>query len=132
MSPQLLELGRKLVKYCNEKEFEKALEELYADNAVHVEAYQFMPDKPRETVGLIKIKEGSKEWSDNHEIHGTEVKGPYPFGDDRFAVWMMIDVTAKAGPFAGKRMKMEEVCHYTVNNGKIVRAEFMWDPSAMG
>ena len=39
---------------------------------------------------------------------------------------MNYDVTAKVGPRAGQRMKMEEAGLYTVKNGKIVQEEFFY------
>ena len=58
----------------------------------------------------------------NHEIHGASVRGPFPHGD-RFCVLFEYDVTFKP---EGKRFKMEEVAHYTVHDGKVVREEFFY------
>jgi ketosteroid isomerase-like protein len=38
-----------------------------------------------------------------------------------------LDVTAKAGPMAGKRIQMNEAALYTVKDGKIVKEEFFYD-----
>jgi hypothetical protein len=56
------------------------------------------------------------------------MKGPFPHGD-RFAIWMMADVTPKAGPMEGKRHTIDEVCLYTVENSKIKHVEFFYDMS---
>ena len=71
-------------------------------------------------------------WEGAHEVHGMELKGPFPHENGRFAVWMSLDVTANEGPMAGKRMQMQEVCLYTVEDGKISRVEFYWDPTGYG
>lgn len=59
---------------------------------------------------------------DNHTIHKAEVFGPYPH-DNRFAVRFLYDITNKP---SGKRMTMDEVGLFTVENGKIVREEFFY------
>ena len=38
-----------------------------------------------------------------------------------------MEVTAKAGPMAGKRMKLDEAALYTVKDGKVVKEEFFYD-----
>jgi ketosteroid isomerase-like protein len=37
-----------------------------------------------------------------------------------------LDVTAKAGPMAGKSFSMEEAGLYTVKDGKVVQEEFFY------
>jgi ketosteroid isomerase-like protein len=49
--------------------------------------------------------------------------GPYPHGDDRFAVRFVYDITQKP---TGRRVMMDEVAVFTVANGKIVREEFYY------
>jgi hypothetical protein len=53
------------------------------------------------------------------------VTGPFPH-DDRFIVYMKMDVTSKGGPYAGKRNTFEEAGLYTVKDGKIVQEEFFY------
>ncbi len=48
--------------------------------------------------------------------------GPYPHGD-RFAVRFVYDITNKP---SGKRMTMDEVGLFTVENDKIVREELFY------
>ena len=83
------------------------------------------PEMPAEMKGLDTIRKKNEWWFANNELHGGEVKGPFPNGD-RFAVIFNYDVTAKAGPMAGKRFQMEEVGLYTVEGGKIVKEEFFY------
>ena len=76
--------------------------------------------------GIEAIRKKNQWWFENHEIHSSGAKGPWPHGD-RFIVLFKIDVTAKAGPMAGKRMQAEEAGLYTVKDGKIVKEEFFYD-----
>jgi ketosteroid isomerase-like protein len=119
------EVAKKLVEYCKRGENLKAVDELYGDDVVSVEVFG-TPEMPAEIRGKDKIRGKNQWWFDNHEIHGASVEGPYPH-NDRFAVKFHYDVTAKEGPMAGKRMKMDEIGLYTVKNGKIVREEFFYD-----
>lgn len=124
-----IDIAKRLLDLCKANENLKAVEELYADDAVSVEPMgdptgQF----PRETAGKAAILKAGEWWVANHEIHSAEYKGPYPH-EDRFILFMQVDVTAKGGPMEGQRFTMAEACHYTVRDGKISRAEFYWDPT---
>ena len=119
------QVGKKLVELCSQHKNIEALDTLFTKDAVSVEAMSG-PDMPATTTGLDAIKGKNEWWVNNHEIHSSSVKGPFPNGD-RFAVIFNYDVTPKAGPGAGKRMKMEEVALYTLNkDGKITREEFFY------
>jgi ketosteroid isomerase-like protein len=76
--------------------------------------------------GLAAIKGKHAWWQDNFEMHGGDVDGPFPHGDDRFAVIFEVDATMKA---TGQRSRMREVAVYHVKDGLIVREEFFY---AMG
>lgn len=126
MAASTMEVGKRLVDLCQKWENRKAIEELYADDAVSYEAMAGGP-KGRETVGKKEILAGSDWFFQANEIHGGEVDGPYPC-DDKFICFMSIDMTGKEGPMKGQRMQMKEACLYTVKNGRIVRSEFFYDP----
>jgi len=117
-------IGKKLVDLCSQHKNIEALDTLFAKDAVSVEAMSG-PDMPATMTGLDALKGKNEWWVNNHEVHSSSVKGPFPNGD-RFAVIFNYDVTAKAGPMAGQRMKMEEVALYTVKDGKITREEFFY------
>jgi len=119
------DIGKKLVEFCNAGKNVQAVEQLYAPNCVSVETHE-MPGMPARMEGIDAIKKKNQWWFDNHTIHSSTAKGPWPHGD-RFIVLFKIDVTAKAGPMAGKRMQAEEAGLYTVKNGKIVQEEFFYD-----
>ena len=118
------EIGIRLVELCNQGKNEDAVEELYADDIVSVEAAKG-PQFPREVTGKGKILEKNQWWGENHEVHSASVQGPFPHGDDRFAAIFKFDVTSK--PMNNQRFQMEEVAVYTVKDGKIVREEFYYD-----
>ena len=120
-----MDIARKLVELCRQGRNEEALDTLYADDAVSVEAMA-MSDAPPEVKGLAAIKAKGEWWMNNHEIHSSSITGPWPHGD-RFIVGFQFDVTNKP---SGRRIKLEEAGLYHVRNGKIVREEFFYDMGA--
>lgn len=128
----VLAVGKQLTDYCNAGRFRDAIVDLYADDAKHVESCAMGPDMPQVTEGKEALLKMNDWWEKSHEVHGLELKGPYPHSNGRFAVWMWLDVTASEGPMAGKRMQMDEVCLYSVADGKISSVEFYWDPTGYG
>ncbi|QHQ36970.1 SnoaL-like domain-containing protein [Algicella marina] len=120
----LKQTAETLVEYCRTGQEEKGLEELYAPDAVSVEPMAMPGTDSRETEGVEGIKGKHLWWSENFEVHGGDVQGPYFHGDDRFAVIFEIDATEKS---SGKREKMKEVGLYTIDAaGKIRREEFFY------
>jgi hypothetical protein len=71
--------------------------------------------------GRKAMDEKAAWWNSSHTMHGASAEGPY-IGATGFAVKFRVDVTDNS---SGKRMLMEEVGVYTVQNGKIIREEFM-------
>ena len=120
-----MEIARKLVELCRQGKNHEALDSLYADNVVSVEA-AVPQGMEREAKGLAAVKAKGKWWVDNHEIHSATVTGPWPH-DDRFVVGFQVDVTFKP---TGQRMQMDEVGLYQVKGGKIVREEFFYEMKA--
>jgi ketosteroid isomerase-like protein len=115
------EIANRYVALCKEAKFEQILDELFATDAVSVEAGA-PPGMDPISSGLAAIKAKGEWWGNNHEIHSAEVTGPYPNGD-RFAVRFVLDVTNKP---SGRRMQMDEIGLFTVENGKISREEFFY------
>ena len=120
-----LQVGKKLVELCKQGKNLEAIETLYASNIVSIEPHgdEKMPARME---GIDAIKGKNKWFFDNHTIHGGDAKGPWANGD-RFTVYFAHDVTAKTGPMAGKRIRMEETGLYTVKNGKVVQEEYFYD-----
>jgi ketosteroid isomerase-like protein len=117
----LNEIANELVAGCKEGREVENLHKLYAPNAVSVEAADM--GTGRETAGLEGILGKHAWWDASTEMHGASVDGPFPHGDDRFAVIFDMDVTMKD---SGQRSQMREVGVYHVAGGKIVREEFFY------
>jgi ketosteroid isomerase-like protein len=115
------EIAKRYVALCREGKNEICLEELFSKDAVSVEAAA-MPGMERTVKGIEGIKAKSKRWNETNIVHSGEVSGPYPH-DDRFVVRFNFDVTNKP---TGRRMKMDEVGLFTVENGKITKEEFFY------
>lgn len=120
-----MDIANKLVELCRQGKNMDALNTLFADELVSVEA-GVPPGMEREARGLAAVKAKSEWWLANHEIHSASVTGPWPH-DDKFIVGFQYDVTNKP---SGTRMKMDEVGLYFVQNGKIVREEFFYSMGA--
>ena len=116
------DIGKKLVGLCKEGRNEEAARTLYAENIESVEAAT-PPGGERVTKGLAGVIAKGKWWAENNTVHSSEVFGPYPHGDDRFAVRFVYDVTFKP---KNERRKLDEVGVFHVANGKVVREEFFY------
>lgn len=123
MTPR--QVADQLVALCKEGRNLDAVNTLYSPDVTSVEAMQGTPEMPREMRGIDAIRAKNQWWIDNHTVHGGTVQGPF-MHQDRFAVFLSYDVTAKGGPWAGKRMTITEVAVYTVKDGKIVHEEFFY------
>ncbi len=117
-----MDIARKLADLCRQGKNLEALDTLFSDDLVSVEA-GVPPGMEREARGLAAVKAKAKWWVENHEIHSASVTGPWPH-DDKFVLGFQYDVTNKP---SGNRMKMDEVGLYVVRDGKIVREEFFYD-----
>jgi ketosteroid isomerase-like protein len=117
-------VGKKLVEFCRAGKNMEAVDALYSTDIVSVEAGA-PPGGSAKTEGIAAIKGKGEWWVANHEVHKAEAEGPFPHGD-RFIVRFKYDVTAKAGPMAGKRFVMDEAALYTVKDGKITHEEFFY------
>lgn len=121
-----MEIAGKLVELCKQSKNMEALDTLFAEDMVSVEAAA-IPGMEQEAKGMAAVKAKNEWWSANHDVHSASVTGPWPNGD-RFVVGYEFDVTNKP---SGKRMLMDEVGLYTVRDGKIVREEFFYDTAGM-
>ena len=117
------EIGNRLVALCRADDTKTCLDELYHPDAVSVEAGPMPGSDSAETRGLDAIRGKHAWWEGAMEVHEAKVDGPYPHGDDRFAVIFEIDCTERR---SGKRDRMKEVAVYHVADGKIVREEFFY------
>jgi hypothetical protein len=112
------EIANRLVELCRMGDYATCYKELYADHVVSIETGEG-PLPPR-VEGLDAIYKKGEAWNSMiEEVHGGSVGDPIVAGNS-FACTMMIDCTMKGQP----RMKMEEVCLYHVEDGKIVSEQF--------
>jgi hypothetical protein len=113
------QVASRLSELCNQGEFEAAQKELFANDAVSVEMHA-TPDFPKETKGLKAIMEKGKKWSEGLEqVHSISTAKPTVVGN-AISMPLTMDVT-----FKGRgRMKMEELCVYTVKDDKITSEQF--------
>ena len=114
------EVAKKLVEFCRKGEWRKALDDLYAEDIVSVEA-QAMENMPAEMRGIDQVRGKTDWWEKNMEVHSAKVSGPF-VARDNFVVQFDVDVTDKGSK---KRMQMSEVGIYTVKDGKVSREEFL-------
>ena len=114
------EVAIKLMEYCRNGEWMKAVDELYAKDIVSVEAHA-MENMPAEMRGIDQVRGKTEWWEKNFDVHSAKVGGPF-VARDTFVVQFDIDVTEKA---SNKRMQMSEVGIYTVKDGKVSREEFL-------
>ena len=117
-------VAEELVAFCRAGRNLDAINTLYSPDIVSVESMG-NEQMPREQKGIDAIRAKNQWWSDNNTVHSAESEGPF-VGDGKFAVHYKYDVTFKP---TGKREIMEEMALYTVNDGKIVREEFFYNPN---
>lgn len=117
----------RLYELCNSGRHDQAMQELYADNARHVEVME-CPGSPykRITEGKPALLKMSEHWAKTTTVHGCSCGKPLVNGD-QFIVEMTMDCTSSEGPMAGQRVNMKELCLYTVSGGKITEAKFFYD-----
>lgn len=115
-------VAQRLVELCRAGEFGKALDELYADDAVSIEADGMQSGPLGNAQGLAAIRQKGKTFDATVEnIHAVTVSDPSVAGRF-FTVVMGLDATYKEG---GRR-EMQEICVYEVRDGKIVREQFFY------
>lgn len=120
-----MKVGKELADLCRQGKIMEAVDTLYGPSIVSIEA-QGSEAMPKRLEGIAAVRGKNEWWGKNHEVHGAEVEGPWPHGD-RFIVRFKFNVTSKAGPMAGQRMKLDETALYTVADGKVVQEEFFYN-----
>ncbi|MBY0504146.1 MAG: nuclear transport factor 2 family protein [Bryobacteraceae bacterium] len=117
----LPEIANRLVQLCKAHQNFDAMQELYADSIVSVEAFA-PPGGSHDTVGKPAVIQKSADWAAAHEIHSGTTEGPF-VANGKFGVIFDFDVTEKA---TGQRKALREIAVYSVDGGKIVREEFLY------
>jgi hypothetical protein len=112
-------VARRLIELCRAGQFDRALDELYAEDARSIES-DGSQSGPRDAVGLAAIRRKGQAFKEKCiEVHSVLVSDPLVAGPF-FTIALGLDATYKEG---GRRA-MNEVCVYEVRNGKIVREQF--------
>ena len=116
-------VGSRLVELCQQGEYEQAAQELYAPSIVSIEGPGGDPEMQK-LEGIEAVAKKGAWWAENHEVHGSEVAGPFcGHRDDQFVVQFDMDVTFKP---TGERQNLDEIALYTVADGKIVQEEVLY------
>ncbi|MEJ7758080.1 MAG: nuclear transport factor 2 family protein [Gemmatimonadaceae bacterium] len=115
-------IANELVAMCRAGRNEDAITKFYSSDIVSIESAG-SDEMPAEMTGIDAIRGKNKWWVENNEVHSAEVNGPFVAGE-QFAVHYVYDTTFKP---AGRRMKMDEMALYTVEDGKIVREQFFYN-----
>ena len=114
------EIANRLVELCRKGDYETCYKELFSPNAVSIE-----PDHapgPQRAEGMEAIKKKGEAWQAMiEEMHDSSVGDPIVAGS-HFSCAMMVDWTMKGMG----RQKMEEVCVYKVEDGKVVSEQFFY------
>ena len=116
-----IEIGKKLVALCQAGEGLKAVDTLYDEKIVSIEA-EGSDELPARSEGIEAIRGKNIWWNDNHEVHDSTTTGPFHGqSEDQFAVLFSVDVTFKP---TRERQKLNEVALFTVTNDRVVQEEF--------
>src|SRR5579862_7016264 len=118
------EVANRLVELCSAGKNQQALQELYAENARHVEVME-APWCPRTIEGKAALLKKGEEFAKSTTIHSATCGKPIVNGD-QFILPMSMDCTCSQGPMAGQRMNISETALYTVRNGKITEGKFFY------
>jgi len=114
------EVAKKVVELTRRQAWHEALDTLYDDNIVSVEAFSAGGGSP-ETRGKEGVRGKIDWWVTATEVHSSSADGPF-VAHDRFVVQYDADVTDKESK---QRRKLSEVGVYAVKDGKIIREEFL-------
>jgi SnoaL-like domain len=109
------EIAKKVVELVRKQAWYEALDRLYDNDVVSVEATE------PETRGKEGVLGKIDWWVNAMEVHSFNASEPF-VARDRFVVQYDAEVTDKNSK---QRRKLSEVGVYTVKDGKIVREEFL-------
>ncbi len=114
------EIANRLVELCRKGDYELCFKELYSPDAVSIEPNDNFGARRAEGMEAIKEK-GEALNAMIEEMHGGSVGDPIVAGN-HFSCSMMVDWTMKGMG----RQKMEEICVYKVEDGKVVSEQFFF------
>jgi len=112
------EIAERLVRLCRDREFVRAIEELYAPDVKQREN----GDGP--TVGRDALVEACRGWLNSRTLHRADILGTH-VGEESFVVEFSYDLT----PHATKvRSQWSEAGIFRVHDGKIDDVRFYYRP----
>jgi len=114
------EIGKKVVELTRRQAWREAVDTLYANDIVSVEA-QGMGGESPEKRGLEAVRGKTEWWVNAMNVYDIKVTGPF-VAHDRFVVLYDIEFGEKT---SNERIRMSEAGVYTVKDGKIAREEFL-------
>lgn len=116
------EVANQLVKLCREGKFEQVLTELYSPDIRSVEP----EGSTWPTVqGMAEIIKKGEIWTTMvEEVLDSEISEPI-VADSFFSITMKSRVKVKDTP---EPIRMDEVCVYQVQDGKVVLEQFFYQP----
>ena len=114
------EIGKKVVELTRKQAWREAVDTLYSNDIVSVEA-QAMGGESPEKRGLEAIRGKTDWWINTMNVYNLKVSGPF-VAHDRFVVLYDLEFGEKT---SNERIKMSEAGVYTVKDGKIAREEFL-------
>ena len=117
------EIGDKIIELYMAGKSLEAIQTFYAEDAISLESVQG-GGPSKKLKGRDKLLEKAKWWAENNTTHKAELRGPFPHGDNKFAIYFDMDLTNKE---MGKRIRLEEVGIYHVSNGKVIQEEFYYN-----
>ncbi|HXQ01426.1 MAG TPA: nuclear transport factor 2 family protein [Candidatus Udaeobacter sp.] len=114
------EVAKRVVDLVRKQAWYEALDMLYNDNIVSVEAFSMSGGSP-ESRGKEAVRGKIDWWLNATQVHSFTADGPF-VAHDRFVVQYDADVTDKESK---QRRKLSEIGVYTMKDGNIVREEFL-------
>jgi hypothetical protein len=114
------DVAKRVAELVRKQAWYEALDTLYDDNVVSVEAFSMSSGSP-ETRGKEAVRGKIDWWLNATEVHSFIADGPF-VAHDRFVVQYDADVTDKESK---QRRKLSEIGVYTVKGEKIIREEFL-------
>ena len=111
------EIAARLTSLVEKHEFLEAYEELFSEHAESIDPM----NKNVPVSGRAALMERERQFLENVEMHDVKVSDP-SFAGNYFSVAMSFDFTPKGQ----QRWKLEELCVYKVDNGKIVNQQFFF------
>ncbi len=117
------QVADRLVELCRKGDYDKAQQELYANDAVSIEPDGLPPGALGNARGMDEIRKKGAQFQEMIEaVHDNRVGDPVVAGN-WFSVPMGMDVTMKGRG----RMDMNEIAVYQVRDGKVVHEQFFYD-----